>query len=676
MPVDVDLQYIENVLTQILSPQEDTITIAQINEVVHRFQSNLKYREEHIEHLIKRLETRFSTTMDKGVSLIDLSQEHNEDWHLADHIKWEYWHDYEQYLNQIGWSSRVIKSLDSVTTKILGLLTDPTQSGEWERRGLVIGHVQSGKTSNYIGLIAKAADAGYKFIIVIAGIHNNLRTQTQERIDAGFIGRDSKTKQPVGVGQIRRSRSAPVTVTTTESDFNKRVAKQFGMELKSLNNTFILVIKKNTATLKALYQWLKGLNVKYETEKITDIPMLLIDDEADNASINTNKEGLDPTKTNAEIRRILSLFKKRCYVGYTATPFANIFIDPGQKTDELGEELFPEHFIYSLDAPNNYFGAERIFLDEENSDKYIRIIEDAEEWVPLIHAKDDSVGDLPDTLREAIHLFVLSRAIRNLRDQREHHCSMLVNVTRFVAVQREVRDVIQMYLDSLKNAIRFNYMKSTDDALKDELMLLVFKDFTNQYNDVGVDWGLVQAELNEAVHGIKIFIVNSKSEELLDYRAYAKDGNALTAIVVGGLSLSRGLTIEGLTISYIYRNSKMYDTLMQMGRWFGYRYNYEDLCRVYMSDESRGWYTYIADAIEGLREQIIRMRREGKNPRDFGLYVKAHPDTLMVTALNKMRHTDKRKFDVSYDGKLVETFILPLASGSLALGMYDNEGND
>src|SRR5690606_10519323 len=129
--------------------------------------------------------------------------------------------------------------------------------------------------------------------------------------------------------------------------------------LKSLNNTFILVIKKNVNTLSSLYNWLKELNTREELEKITDIPMLLIDDEADNASINTNKPELDPTRTNREIRSILNLFRKRCYVGYTATPFANVFINPDSEDEMLGSDLFPAHFIHCLDAPTNYCGAER-----------------------------------------------------------------------------------------------------------------------------------------------------------------------------------------------------------------------------------------------------------------------------------------------------------------------------
>ncbi len=654
-----DLDNAAKVISQSLYNREGPLTRQNITSEIERFRPVYNFAPEDIEYLQNLLETKYVTTMGVGDSLVDTNEEHDEDWPKYHVVRSTYWNDYEQYLLNRNWPPRVVSSINSVTNRILGLLNDPVKEGDWERRGLVIGHVQSGKTANYIGLITKAADYGYKFIIVIAGIHNNLRTQTQERIDDGFIGRDSGTKEFIGVGIHRAQGKFPVTVTTTESDFNKSLARRFGMELTSLNNTFILVIKKNASTLSSLYTWLKELNTREDVEKITDIPMLLIDDEADNASINTNRPELNPTRINREIRSILNLFRKRCYVGYTATPFANIFINPDSYDAMLGNDLFPEHFIHSLDAPTNYFGSERIFLDEATTNYFVREIEDAEEWLPLRHTIDSSVDDMPETLRKAINAFILSRAIRNLRGQGKSHCSMLVNVTRFVAVQREVKHLIEAHIEELQKAVRFNYKLPAHQALQNAFMADLNSVFAEEYSATGMQWDFVQEELNNAASVIKVFVVNSKSDEGLDYRGYEKSGSALTAIVVGGLSLSRGLTIEGLTISYMYRNSIMYDTLLQMGRWFGYRDGYEDLCRIYMSATSRGWYTHIAEATEELRMQIKRMRREGKKPSDFGLYVRSHPDSLIVTAFNKMRYTETRPLQVSYTGSLVETHILP-----------------
>jgi len=658
------LKNAENVLTQAIIGRGKLPDVHDITDVVTQFWPTLSGSlfnlvEADFENLIRLLEARFVTTMEKGVVLTDADIPHNENWHDDRKVEWKYWDDYNKYLIGNSWPPQVIQSLDSVTTTILGLLHDPLQDGEWERRGLVIGHVQSGKTANYLGLITKAADSGYKFIIVIAGIHNELRRQTQERIDEGFIGQNSVTRTPVGVGNIRSSRSTPVTVTTAESDFNRTVSRNVNMGLNALNNTFILVIKKNVSTLSSLYNWLRQLNTSPGFEKIADIPMLLIDDEADNASINTNRPELDPTRTNREIRRILNLFRKRCYVGYTATPFANIFINPDATNDLLGAELFPEHFIYSLDAPASYMGYEKIFLEEEGHNRYIRSIGDAAEWLPHGHKKDTPVYELPDSLNCAMRLFLLSRAIRNLRGQEDSHCSMLVNISRFVAVQREVRSYIDLYLSNLQKAIRYNYALKWEQAGRDPLMARIYTDFREEYGETKFEWAAVLKELNNAASSVKIALVNSRSDEKLLYSEYNRDKKPLTVIAIGGLSLSRGLTLEGLTISYIHRNTQMYDTLMQMGRWFGYRPDYEDLCRIFMSELSYEWYAYIAEATEELRQQVRRMRRERKKPIDFGLYVRAHPDTLTVTASNKMYHTDNRAFRISYDGGLIETFILP-----------------
>lgn len=639
--------------------QQVSLTSDDILKIVQQFSSIYGLEEDDVFHLLRVLETRYVTTMGIGFSLIDEDQPHDEDWYKKDKIDWSYWSDYEQILVNQGWPTRVVHSIDNVTDKILGLLKDPQEDGDWERRGLVIGHVQSGKTANYTGLLTKAADAGYKFIIVIAGIHNNLRTQTQERIDRGFIGRDSETKQHIGVGLIRPDRDMPVTVTTTESDFNKTVAKRFGLELKSLNNTFILVIKKNVYTLSNLYNWLKELNTREELEKIADIPMLMIDDEADNASINTNKPELDPTRTNREIRNILNLFRKRCYVGYTATPFANIFINPDNYDDGLGSDIFPEHFIHCLDAPTNYFGTERIFLDDESNERFIRIIDDAEDFLPLKHKKDDTVFALPPSLKKAIRIFILSRTIRNIRGQSQSHSSMMINVSRFVAIQREISQLTEIYVEEIKNAVRYNYKKPVNMSLQDHHMLNLYRTFVEEFEDDDLVWEDLLEEIHNATSVVRVFVVNSKSDEKLDYSAYSKEGKPLTAIAIGGLSLSRGLTIEGLTVSYIYRNSKMYDTLMQMGRWFGYRDNYEDLCRIYMSEPSYGWYSHIAEATEELRMQIKQMRRERKKPIDFGLYVRAHPDTLIVTAMNKMRYAEGMELNVTYNGAQKDTYLVP-----------------
>lgn len=642
------------------------LTVADIERKARQLAPVFELDDYPIEQIIRSVETKLVTTMSEGISLVDQSVRHDDEWHEKREIQWDYWRDYESHLKSEGWGPHVISTMGDVTGKILGLLKNPEDAGDWKRRGLVIGHVQSGKTANYIGLISKAADAGYKFIIVIAGIHNNLRTQTQQRVDEGFIGRNSdpnRRGQLIGVGLDHPNRRFPVTLTTTGKDFDRNIANQLGADLQVYRQPVVVVIKKNVSTLKNLYAWLKEWNTREAADKIGNIPMLMIDDEADNASINTKKEDINPTETNKQIRNVLSLFRKSCYVGYTATPFANIFINPDTEDEMLGHDLFPRDFIYCLDAPTNYFGPQKVFIDEESSQAILRTIDDAEDIIPLKHRKDHPVSDLPPSLKKAIHTFVIGKAIRIVREHGDKHASMMVNASRFVDVQRQLREYISLYLKEIKNAVMLHYALPENKALKDAHMRMLREVFDEEFPPGRESWQDIQKVLYEAVDAIKIFVVNSKSDEALDYRRAEESDESLTALAIGGLSLSRGLTLEGLMVSYMYRNTQMYDTLMQMGRWFGYRTGYEDLCRVWLPAESQGWYSHIADATDELRQQIKQMRRDRRSPVDFGLYVRAHPDALLVTALNKMRDAERRPFRINLSGTLTETFVVPSDAG-------------
>ncbi|MCY1163819.1 Z1 domain protein [compost metagenome] len=600
------------------------------------------------------------TWMGAGVSLVDPEANHDEDWvYKREGIEWTYSNAYEGYLKGERWQPTLVQSLSDVATKILGQLQDPKSEGAWNRRGLVIGHVQSGKTANYMGVIAKAADAGYKFVIVIAGIHNNLRKQTQERIDEGFIGRSSDPKNRVAIGVGRnKGYPHPATLTNIYEDFNQNTADNSGWKLNDFSKPIILVIKKNVRTLEALHNWLKGLNAQGDG-RISDVPMLLIDDEADNASINTNKEDLKPTRTNAMIRQILSLFAKSCYVGYTATPFANIFINPEAFDNDVREELFPRDFIYSLDAPNTYFGPEKVFLNATSSASILDKITDCENYLPFSHKKEDPVVELPPSLYRSFDQFIVARAIRNLRGHTGKHCSMMINVSRFVSTQKEVRNFISIRERKLREAVKANYLMPEEISSKNQYMAALRDVFEGEYCNCGFNWPEVKAALLGTFDHLRLYVVNSKTEDVLDFKRYEKEGIGLTAVAIGGLSLSRGLTIDGLTISYMYRNTRMYDTLMQMGRWFGYRPDFEDLCRVHLANESIDWYRYIAYASEELREQIRQMRRDGMSPRDFGLYVQHLSDSLLITAANKMRGGETVVLNQNFTGKLVESTMLP-----------------
>jgi len=650
---------IANALISGLANMTQTPTREQVEEKARQIAAVFGYLGD-LRNIVTEAMVSIDTRMGAGVSLVDVTAKHDDQWvHKREGTHWTYAIAYEEFLRNEGWPPQMVQSLSDVTTRILGHLQDPLSEGTtWNRRGLVIGHVQSGKTANYTGLIARAADAGYKFIIVIAGIHNNLRKQTQQRIDEAFIGRssDPEDRRNIGVGLVP-SYPHPATLTNINEDFNKNTAAKSGWKINDFSKPIILVIKKNVTTLTALHKWLKELNAE-GADRISDVPMLLIDDEADNASINTNKEDLDPTRTNAMIRRILGLFAKSCYVGYTATPFANIFINPDAYADDVREELFPRDFIYCLDAPTTYFGAEKVFLNEVTSQSIVLSIDDCEEFIPYAHKRDVPVYELPPSLYRALDMFVVARAIRNLRGQAGKHCSMMVNVSRFVPVQKAVRDLLSLKEKKIREAVRANYAMPESISSKNAHMQGLKAAFDAGYSDSGFSWGEVRAALLGVFEHLHLYVINSKSDEVLDYIRYEKEGVGLTAIAIGGLSLSRGLTIEGLTVSYMYRNTKMYDTLMQMGRWFGYRPGFEDLCRVYLAPDSINWYSHIAQAAEELTQQVKRMRRDGLSPRQFGLYVMAHPDSLLITAANKMRSGEKVKFRQNFSGRMLESYIV------------------
>jgi len=613
-----------------------------------------------IEPVVNQVMVDIVTSMGVGVSLVDPEAKHDEKWvYTNNKINWIYSDSYEKYLRGQGWNNNLIQSLSDVSKNIVGLLQDPTSDGTWDRRGLVIGNVQSGKTANYLSVVSRAADAGYKFIIVIAGIHNNLRKQTQERVDEGFVGKSSDPNNRCLIGVGHNKYPHPATLTNIYQDFNKSTAGHSGWELNDFSKPIILVIKKNVSTLKSLFTWLKEMNVKGDG-KISDIPMLMIDDEADNASINTNKEDINPTQTNFMIRKIVGLFEKSCYVGYTATPFANIFINPESYDSEAYNELFPKDFIYCLDSPTTYFGPEKVFINDASSERILYKITDAEKYISLTHTKDDQISELPPSLYQAINSFILARCIRNLRGHENKHCSMMVNVSRFVDIQNTVKSLINHYIKSVEESILANYKMPENISQNNKHMTSLYQVFTKEFIGCEFDWEKIKENLYGVFKTFKSVVINGKSQDNLDYAEYKNEG--LTVIAVGGLSLSRGLTIEGLCISYMYRNTKMYDTLMQMGRWFGYRSGYEDLCRVFLSEDSIEWYAHIATATEELRSQVKQMRRDKLSPKQFGLYVTKHPDQLLITAVNKMRHGEDLIIQQNYCGELIESDILHFSS--------------
>lgn len=590
-----------------------------------------------------------------------IKEENHKSWFYASkpNLDMTFWERYRLYLQkEEGFNSSVVDSLDKATDEMLDLLGNPKNTFSFQRRGLVIGDVQSGKTATYTALINKAADAGYRVIILLTGVIEKLRKQTQARIDRGFVGLDSsalirdRDNIHIGVGIINPSIQGFV-LTSTSSDFNKATANKLNCKLSSIQDPVLFVLKKNKSVLEKLEQWLRVYNAV--DGKISS-PLLLIDDEADNASVNTHNEDENPTAINAAIRRLLSLFVKANYVGYTATPFANIFINPDSNQEMLEDDLFPKDFIYALEAPSNYVGARGVFEDDGPYSYMLKSNDDCESYIPEKHKIDFIPSVLPDSLREAVASFFIANVIRDLRGQQRKHRSMLINISRFIAVQKHIEKAIDAFVREMQREIK-NYYLLEDEASIYDTFSLIHNVYEKYYSETEFSWNIIQKSLHSAASPIVVRTVSGgNASKNLNYDECEDDG--LRIIAIGGYSLSRGLTLEGLCISYFYRNSKMYDTLMQMGRWFGYREGYIDLCQIWMSEENIAWYKYISFATDELRREVYRMQDAKKTPRDFGLCVRSDINVLLVTARNKMRFARDYSMLVSLNGEVIETQFL------------------
>lgn len=610
--------------------------------------------EDAVSFIVRELEASFRVTQRRGAVI---SKGHRP-WlsrKKAD-LRFYYWNRLSKYYRETGvLPSNVVATLDIDTDEILDLCGDPLDDSYQSVRGMVMGNVQMGKTTNYSALICKAADAGYRVIILLAGITNSLRTQTQERLDETFIGKisvaNAAVQQSLPIQRFATERRIPAVGTTRDSDFKAGMdGIYFG--LTGHKEPMIFVTKKNKSVLERLEAWIDD----QEQTGGFELPLLLIDDEADNASINTAKDPKLTTAINGIIRKILARFPRSAYVGYTATPFANIFIDPESPEEMENDDLFPSNFIKALDPPSNYVGSHRVFREYGDlREQMVKTVADYQAMLPLKHKSGDPVTGLPNSLKHAIRVFCLSRAIRVLQDRGNAHCSMMINVSRFNAIQAQILGHVHEYLSELKNAVSVH--SSLDPAtIRDETIDDLKESFENEYSGLDYRWPDVLYYLNEGIQSIEVRTVNMKGG-VLDYSLNKQHG--LHVIAIGGLALSRGLTLEGLTVSYLLRNVAASDTLMQMARWFGYRPGYEKICRLYLPQMSLNHYEYVDEATEELRREVKRMKAANRTPADFGLKVRQSPLAIRVTAANKMRTAEKLTVAQDYSARHVEGHALP-----------------
>jgi hypothetical protein len=651
--------------------------VAAVRDCVRFFSQRVDAAQ--IDTIVSDLETRLVVKVGRPTRLAD--ERNHIGWYFGDRkTSRRFFKRYTDFLQQdLGWPPSAIDAIDASTDLIMEQLEDPNRDAPWDRRGLVIGHVQSGKTANYAGLINKAADAGYKLIIVLAGMHNVLRQQTQRRLDRDFLGYDTTPSNGgqgftrIGVGELDRSLHAEhLTTQAPNGDFNRNFADNLGIGVQQ--RPVVLVIKKNARILENLNNWvLDVLAPRGDTEAR---PLLVVDDEADQASVDTGQQEFDrdevpdleyePKRINGQIRRLLDAFSRSAYVAYTATPFANILIHDAAEAEGYGADLFPRSFIINLPAPSNYVGPELVFgIDGDGAvgaDDALDIIrhipQDSEGWIVTGH-KNGSVPryngqeKIPPSLEEAILAFVLGCAARAARGQRNTHNSMLIHVSRFKNVHELVFNQVDEWLGDLKRVLRY---RTGGDMVLDRLRSIWVTDFEPtsaeiRTRDIGRDlnvttWNDVERELANAADKIRAQVVNSEMPAAIDYEANSAQG--LNVIAIGGDKLSRGLTLEGLSVSYFLRASRMYDSLMQMGRWFGYRPGYVDLCRLYLTPDLELWFRHVATAAEELRDRINHMAMIGATPEEYGLRIRSH-DILLVTAQNKMLHA--QEFKVSFQGE-------------------------
>lgn len=586
-----------------------------------------------------------------------------------------YWQRQRRYLIQLGRTPVEIESLDNATDLALAHLEDPRPTGPQTFRiqGLIIGYIQSGKTANFSALIAKATDAGYKLVIVLSGIHNALRQQTQRRLEKelGLVASGG-----VGLAEAGR-RWIAFTSAHLAGDFRPGNANAAVLQG---NERVLLVVKKNASVLRRLSQWMAG-NVP------SSVPVLLIDDEADQASINTggnrppleevsdlnaedlegdaHEDELDPSVINGLIRQLIASFGRVSYVAYTATPFANVLINHQAIDREVLDDLYPRDFIISLPRPNGYVGPERLFgrdtLVGETDDvpglDVIELVPDID--VDILSPSGGTTGfqpQLPASLKSAFLDFILAIAGRaQRRGNLDFAASMLVHSHHRTYVQNRIGERVRAHLDEIRQLWRYDResIRPILAARWQDRFQPVIREVCPAQN---VQFAAIEDYINRLFRDpLTVLVLNSESDDVLDYDADA----GLKAVLIGGNRLSRGLTLEGLLVSYFVRTSLYFDTLLQMGRWFGFREEYVDLTRLYTTDELEGLFRDLALAEEELRREITRYERERLTPLDFGPRIRCHP-AMLVTAPAKMG--SGQVVAVSYAGRLVQTINFRLDS--------------
>lgn len=532
-----------------------------------------------------------------------------------------------------------VRDIDESTSRILSRCANPLEPGD-RRKGLVIGYVQSGKTANYAGVIAKAVDAGYRLVIVLAGMYSNLRAQTQARL-----------VKDLSMNSLEeRGGRAWYPLTGLHADFAD--TENIGF-LNNHANVGVVIIKKNTTRLANLLSFMKKIS---KNQPFTG-GILIIDDESDQATPNTRHEKNEISAINKHVRDIWKLVNTGTYLAYTATPFANIFIDPSD-----AEDLYPEDFVVTLPRPDGYMGADTFFDLTQDADSPEELVDALARSVPhsdvdLIAVPSKDIDNyapaMPQSLEDATRWFLLATAIRQLRTKKTEHSSMLIHTSHRVVVHERFKEMMQEFIRGIASN-RDSHEKAFRTTFEEEARVT-----PTDSTETIPEWPSVWERTYDLIGRVKVVVDNGYSDDRLSY----PDDNPQLVIAIGGGTLSRGLTLEGLVVSYFLRTSNTYDTLLQMGRWFGFRPHYADLVRIWATAGLLDDYRHLAQVERELRDEVAAMERENRVPREYALRVRSHPGRLSIVAPNKMSAT--RAVNVGLGGTRHQGTILDRSLGAI-----------
>ncbi len=619
-----------------------------------------------------------------------------------------HWNIYREYIeNEFNPSS--IYEIELTSKQILNACADPSSKLQSNRLGMLIGDVQSGKTANIAAITSRALDSGYKFIIILTSNSKDLRDQTQERIDEAIIGESTNPfmfknfdykKVGIGLSPNYDETKDIKPGTNRHGDFTVNAGKSLSPKLVK-GGQIIFVIKKNTSTLSNFLNWYQDSGVKSPKDSL-----MIIDDEADYASVNYNEQEpeTDPTKINSLIRQIIhpSLFNKSTYIAVTATPFANVFINAnleqrstGEEPIDYGSDIFPKHFIKMSISPSNHLGPNNLFDERHPEDNnypshfneahkrenvmpnaplenrmlrllprsrdlkardYIddeELLKDREglDWQHpecFPYGQKELIERLPESLMYAVRVFILSLAINNIERKNEHH-NMIVNVSVNQTRQREVAALIHDYKRQISDDL---FINAKMDETKSTFLSQLQKDYIKEFSNSEFDWSEIKDSMQDSIKNVDVIVVNSEGQEIIYEDPSNENFKPTIKIIVGGHKLSRGITIKGLAVSYIARRANAADTLLQIGRFFGYRNETRHITRIFLTEDVYEYYQEINRTLEELRVFIRTMNLSEYDPKEFGIRIR-DCFGINLTSKQKQRSVDHITVTSNLAGKRI-----------------------